>query len=216
MRHARRPGTGAPTRPLLAGAAKPSPARAPNEPPHGTRRAAPRRRPARIASALEMELRLTSRRLENLFVTLVLPVVLLLFFGSVPVLPAAAVAAAGSTGTDPKKRSRTTGSTRVTKRFSRRRLVRRSSISRAEAILAGRRRGAARRVPWGGSFGARAGDGFAAPASNGRVGAPVPGRRACLIARPRLRDQLEESLLQRAAGRLQLREEEAALLAPVG
>ena len=49
----------------------------------------------RIASALEMELRLTSRRLENLLVTLVLPVVLLLFFGSVPLLPAAATAAPG-------------------------------------------------------------------------------------------------------------------------
>ena len=51
---------------------------------------------ARIASALEMELRLTSRRLENLFVTLVLPVVLLLFFGSVPILPAVATAALGA------------------------------------------------------------------------------------------------------------------------
>lgn len=51
---------------------------------------------ARIASALEMELRLTSRRLENLFVTLVLPVILLLFFGSVPILPAAATAALGA------------------------------------------------------------------------------------------------------------------------
>ena len=36
-----------------------------------------------------MELRLTSRRGENLLVTLVIPVVILLFFGSVPVLPAA-------------------------------------------------------------------------------------------------------------------------------
>jgi ABC-2 type transport system permease protein len=34
-----------------------------------------------------MELRLTARRGENLLVTLVIPVVLLLFFGSVPVLP---------------------------------------------------------------------------------------------------------------------------------
>ena len=51
---------------------------------------------ARIASALEMELRLTGRRLENLFVTLVLPVVLLLFFGSVDILPAAATATPGS------------------------------------------------------------------------------------------------------------------------
>ncbi len=50
---------------------------------------------ARIASALEMELRLTGRRLENLFVTLILPVVLLLFFGSMPILPAAATAAPG-------------------------------------------------------------------------------------------------------------------------
>ena len=51
---------------------------------------------ARIASALEMELRLTGRRLENLFVTLVLPVVLLLFFGSMPILPAPATAVAGA------------------------------------------------------------------------------------------------------------------------
>ena len=51
---------------------------------------------ARIASALEMELRLTSRRLENLFVTLMLPAVLLVFFGAVPSLPAAAKAAPGT------------------------------------------------------------------------------------------------------------------------
>ena len=51
---------------------------------------------ARIASALEMELRLTGRRLENLFVTLVLPVVLLLFFGSVDILPTAATATPGA------------------------------------------------------------------------------------------------------------------------
>jgi len=51
---------------------------------------------ARIASAFEMELRLTGRRLENLFVTLALPVVLLLFFGSMNILPAAATAAAGA------------------------------------------------------------------------------------------------------------------------
>ncbi len=50
---------------------------------------------ARIASALEMELRLTSRRLENLVVTLMLPAVLLVFFGSVPALPAAATATPG-------------------------------------------------------------------------------------------------------------------------
>jgi ABC-2 type transport system permease protein len=51
---------------------------------------------ARIASALEMELRLTSRRLENLLVTLLLPAVLLVFFGSVPALPAAATATPGA------------------------------------------------------------------------------------------------------------------------
>jgi ABC-2 type transport system permease protein len=50
----------------------------------------------RIASALEMELRLTSRRLENLFVTLLLPAVLLVFFGSMPILPAAATAVLGA------------------------------------------------------------------------------------------------------------------------
>jgi ABC-2 type transport system permease protein len=48
---------------------------------------------ARVASALEMELRLTGRRLENLFVTLLLPAILLVFFGSMPILPAAATAA---------------------------------------------------------------------------------------------------------------------------
>jgi len=51
---------------------------------------------ARVAAMLEMELRLTSRRLENLVVTLVLPVALLLFFGTVPVLPDAATAATGT------------------------------------------------------------------------------------------------------------------------
>lgn len=51
---------------------------------------------ARIASTLEMELRLTSRRLENLLVTLLLPAVLLVFFGSVPALPAAATATPGA------------------------------------------------------------------------------------------------------------------------
>ncbi len=52
--------------------------------------------PARIAAILEMELRLTSRRLENLVVTLVLPAVLLVFFGSIPVLPDAATALPGA------------------------------------------------------------------------------------------------------------------------
>ena len=51
---------------------------------------------ARIAAMLEMELRLTSRRLENLFVTLLLPVVLLIFFGSVEILPDAETALPGS------------------------------------------------------------------------------------------------------------------------
>ena len=51
---------------------------------------------ARVASALEMELRLTSRRPENLFVTLMLPAVLLVFFGSVKTLPAAATATPGA------------------------------------------------------------------------------------------------------------------------
>jgi ABC-2 type transport system permease protein len=41
-----------------------------------------------IAAQLAMELRLTSRRGENLLATLVLPVVLLVFFVTVPVLPA--------------------------------------------------------------------------------------------------------------------------------
>jgi len=43
-----------------------------------------------------MEVRLTARRPENLFVTLVLPAVLLLFFGAVPVLPDAATATPGA------------------------------------------------------------------------------------------------------------------------
>ena len=47
---------------------------------------------ARVTAMLEMELRLTGRRPENLFVTLILPAVLLVFFGSVPVLPDAATA----------------------------------------------------------------------------------------------------------------------------
>jgi ABC-2 type transport system permease protein len=55
---------------------------------------------ARVAAMLEMELRLTSRRLENLFVTLVLPAVLLVFFGSVPVLPEAATALPGAAPID--------------------------------------------------------------------------------------------------------------------
>jgi ABC-2 type transport system permease protein len=51
---------------------------------------------ARVAAMLEMELRLTARRPENLVVTLVLPVVLLVFFGSIPVLPDAATALPGA------------------------------------------------------------------------------------------------------------------------
>ncbi len=52
--------------------------------------------PARVAAMLEMELRLTLRRPENLFVTLVLPAVLLVFFGSVKILPDAATAVPGA------------------------------------------------------------------------------------------------------------------------
>jgi len=51
---------------------------------------------ARVGAMLEMELRLTSRRLENLVVTLVLPAVLLVFFGAVEILPDAATAATGA------------------------------------------------------------------------------------------------------------------------
>ncbi|MCU0504310.1 MAG: ABC transporter permease [Chloroflexi bacterium] len=43
--------------------------------------------PRMVASQAGMELRLTARRGENLFVTLVLPAALLVFFASVPVLP---------------------------------------------------------------------------------------------------------------------------------
>ena len=50
----------------------------------------------RVAAMLAMELRLTSRRLENLFVTLLLPAVLLLFFGSVEILPEAETALPGA------------------------------------------------------------------------------------------------------------------------
>ena len=52
--------------------------------------------PARVAAMLEMELRLTLRRPENLFVTLVLPAVLLVFFGSVKILPDAATILPGA------------------------------------------------------------------------------------------------------------------------
>jgi ABC-2 type transport system permease protein len=55
---------------------------------------------ARIAAIMEMELRLTSRRLENLVVTLVLPAVLLIFFGSMAVLPDAATALPGAAPID--------------------------------------------------------------------------------------------------------------------
>lgn len=51
---------------------------------------------ARVAAMLEMELRLTSRRLENLFVTLLLPAILLVFFGSVEILPDAETALPGA------------------------------------------------------------------------------------------------------------------------
>jgi ABC-2 type transport system permease protein len=51
---------------------------------------------SRVAAMLEMELRLTSRRLENLVVTLLLPAVLLVFFGSVEVLPDAETALPGA------------------------------------------------------------------------------------------------------------------------
>jgi ABC-2 type transport system permease protein len=53
---------------------------------------------ARVVAMLDMELRLTARRPENLFVTLVLPAVLLVFFGSLKILPDAATALPG---TDP-------------------------------------------------------------------------------------------------------------------
>ena len=49
---------------------------------------APATLPRMVAAQAGMELRLTARRGENLFVTLVLPAALLLFFASVPVLPA--------------------------------------------------------------------------------------------------------------------------------
>ncbi len=49
---------------------------------------APAPLPRMIAAQAGMELRLTARRGENLFVTLVLPAALLLFFASVPVFPA--------------------------------------------------------------------------------------------------------------------------------
>jgi ABC-2 type transport system permease protein len=56
--------------------------------------------PARIGAVLEMELRLTSRRLENLLVTLLLPAVLLVFFGSVEILPDAETALPGAAPID--------------------------------------------------------------------------------------------------------------------
>jgi ABC-2 type transport system permease protein len=56
----------------------------------GTGRAAPFGR--MVAAQLGMELRLTLRRGENLLATLVLPVLLLVFFSAVPVLPAAGAA----------------------------------------------------------------------------------------------------------------------------
>ena len=55
---------------------------------------------ARVLATLEMEVRLTARRPENLFVTLVLPAILLLFFGAVPVLPDAATATPGARPVD--------------------------------------------------------------------------------------------------------------------
>jgi len=55
---------------------------------------------ARVMAILDMELRLTSRRLENLLVTLVLPAVLLVFFGSIPVLPDAETALPGARPVD--------------------------------------------------------------------------------------------------------------------
>jgi ABC-2 type transport system permease protein len=51
---------------------------------------------ARVLAILAMELRLTSRRLENLVVTLLLPAVLLLFFGAVEILPDAEAALPGA------------------------------------------------------------------------------------------------------------------------
>ena len=64
---------------------------------------------ARIASALEMELRLTKPPAEYLVRTLMLPAVLLVFFGSVPALPAAATATPGgapSTWSSPRSSPR--------------------------------------------------------------------------------------------------------------
>jgi ABC-2 type transport system permease protein len=60
----------------------------------GDGRAAPTWRS--VLAQTGMELRLTARRGENLLVTLVIPVALLLFFGAVPTLPAST--AAGETG----------------------------------------------------------------------------------------------------------------------
>ena len=48
---------------------------------------------ARILAMFEMEIRLTIRRPENLFVTLVLPAVLLIFFGAMKILPGTSTAA---------------------------------------------------------------------------------------------------------------------------
>ena len=55
---------------------------------------------ARVGAMLEMELRLTSRRLENLLVTLLLPAVLLVFFGSMAILPDAETALPGAAPID--------------------------------------------------------------------------------------------------------------------
>jgi ABC-2 type transport system permease protein len=55
---------------------------------------------ARVAAMLEMELRLTARRLENLFVTLLLPAVLLVFFSSISILPGAETALPGAQPVD--------------------------------------------------------------------------------------------------------------------
>ena len=58
---------------------------------------------AATAAQTTMELRLTARRGENVLVTIVIPVVVLLFFASVSVLPTGTVAAIDSRALRPTR-----------------------------------------------------------------------------------------------------------------
>ena len=122
---------------------------------------------------------------------------------SIGAAPGSAVSASGRISIEPKKTRRTAGNRSVTRRFSRRREVSRSSISSIAADPGGRRRRApvARAEDVGGGSAVHA---ASAAAPSDAVGA----------VRVRLCDQLQEALLERPPRGAQLGEKEPVLGAP--